>query len=129
MSDSKELWERIQEIEEQVEKDPKMIKLKEKLERELGSLSQEDLDRVMRSSKPKVNKRWNLLYQIEYKGKNKMVKDRNVFCEVIKILAEPIFDNMTIEKVQSSDQSPSPEATPWELKCETRNMLRNPYGD
>ena len=113
MSDSKELWERIQEIEEQVEKDPKMIKLKEKLERELGSLSQEDLDRVMRSSKPKVNKRWNLLYQIEYKGKNKMVKDRNVFCEVIKILAEPIFDNMTIEKVQSSDQSPSPEATPW----------------
>ena len=57
MSDSKELWERIQEIEEQVEKDPKMIELKEKLERELGSLSQEDLDRVMRSSKPKVNKR------------------------------------------------------------------------
>ena len=115
MSDSKELWERIQEIEEQVEKDPKMIKLKEKLERELGSLSQEDLDRVMRSSKPKLNKRWNLLHQILYKGENKMVKDRNVFCEVIKILAEPIFDNMTIEKVQSSDQSPKPttEASKW----------------
>ena len=41
-----------------------------------------------------------------------MVKDRNVFCEVIKILAEPIFDNMTIEKVQSSDQSPSPYLKP-----------------
>ena len=57
MSDSKEFWERLQELEEQVEKDPEMIKMKEKLERELGSLSQEDLDRVMRNSKPKVNKR------------------------------------------------------------------------
>ena len=57
------------------------------------------------------------MHQILYKGENKMVKDRNVFCEVIKILAEPIFDNMTIEKVQSLGQSPSP--SPKSIRSET----------
>lgn len=47
---SKELFKRLKELEEEIRKDPKMKALKEKMEREMGTLSYEDLHKIYRGS-------------------------------------------------------------------------------
>ena len=47
---SKELFKRLKELEEEIEKDPKMKELREKMDREMGTLSYEDLHKIYRGS-------------------------------------------------------------------------------
>jgi len=54
MSEHEELLKQLRELEEEIRKDPKMKALLEKIEREMGTLSMEDLHRVYRLSEGKA---------------------------------------------------------------------------